>query len=554
MELLRKLMRLQSVRGYLAKEALQELAEQERIPLRRLEELVSFYPHFRRTPPRPHQVLLCQDVACVLAAGRAYLQKVQERLGQNPEVEPRCVSCLGRCDGAPCCLLNDVPARLTHPPSPDALPEMELIETRAYPEPPETCLRLNPYPDYRSYYATFLELRSRWDDGLAESLLGELDRSGLRGMGGAGFPAGRKWRTVRNASGGPKYVICNADESEPGTFKDRLLLGQYPHLVVEAMALAALTVGASRGIIFIRHEYGPEAMAVELALEAARAAGVVGRDALGAERPFEVDVFVSPGGYILGEETALLEALEDRRGEPRLRPPYPATCGLYGKPTLIHNVETLVAALAIAARGADWWLQHGQHGAHGLKLVSVSGHVRRPGVYEIELGTPVAEILERAGGVHPGPLKGFSPGGASAPWLPAACVDVPYDFDTLRQAGSMLGSGGLLVAGSEADMRELALTITHFFRNESCGKCVPCRVGTQKALEILQEALARGGVTNDERAFLEELRTTLEQTSICGLGQVALHGLCSMLKHWPEEFHNPGNNAPWEIPARQGKL
>jgi formate dehydrogenase len=334
--------------------------------------------------------------------------------------------------------------------------------------------RLDPYASPDEHYA----LVSGPATPIPERVLSELEQGGLRGMGGAGFPTGKKWSIVRAETATPKFVVCNADESEPGTFKDRVILAELPHLVLEGMLLAARVVDAERTILYVRHEYEPERRVFERELARARDRGVPGAEA--------VEVFVSPGGYILGEETALLEALEDRRGEPRNKPPFPGQRGLEGKPTLINNVETLAAAVAIVRRGAAWWREQGRSGAVGLKLMAVSGDVERPGVYEIAAGTPVAELIETAGGVSGGrPLLAFLPGGASSNFLPASAASTPIDFDALVKAGSMLGSGALIVLAEGRDLLDAALSTTRFFRNESCGKCVPCRVGTEKAVHLL---------------------------------------------------------------------
>jgi NADH:ubiquinone oxidoreductase subunit F (NADH-binding) len=355
-------------------------------------------------------------------------------------------------------------------------------------------------------------------------------------MGGAGFPTGVKWEIVANATGTTKYVICNADESEPGTFKDRVILAELPQLVIEGMLLAALTVGAEEGIVFIRHEYESERAAFEEALDDAKKRGMLGENAAGSGRRFEIEVFVSPGGYILGEETALLEALEDRRGEPRNKPPYPGQVGLYGKPTLINNVETLALATAIVHHGPDWWHAQGEGDASGLKFVSISGDVANPGVYEIPSGLTVAALIERAGGMRDGtPLKAFLPGGASSNFLTAAHAETPLEFDAMRAAGSMLGTGAVIVVSEGRDLFELATNLVRFFRNESCGKCVPCRVGSEKAVEILESVHAGSG---DARQLdvLPDLAETLEQTSICGLGQVALNPVVSMMRHFRDDL------------------
>jgi NADH:ubiquinone oxidoreductase subunit F (NADH-binding) len=345
-----------------------------------------------------------------------------------------------------------------------------------------------------------------------------LEAAGLRGMGGAGFPTGRKWALVRDQRPGPRVVVCNADESEPGTFKDRALLEWAPHLVIEGLVIAALCTGAEEGWIYLRHEYEPEREKLDEALSHARAEGVLGPDAAGSGRAFDLRVFVSPGGYILGEETALLEALEGRRGEPRHKPPYPVEKGLFGRPTLVNNVETLALVPHVLRTGrAD------------RKLFSVSGDVARPGVHEVPVGTTLAQLVERCGGMRDGrALAAFLPGGASTGFLGSEHADVPLTFDDLRAAGSALGSGAVVVVSEGRDLLALAASLLAFFRNESCGKCVPCRVGTEKAVAVVRGAEGRA-LTADERGLLSDLESTLRDTSICGLGQVALTPVMSAL-------------------------
>jgi NADH:ubiquinone oxidoreductase subunit F (NADH-binding) len=348
-------------------------------------------------------------------------------------------------------------------------------------------------------------------------------------MGGAGFPTGRKWDLVRAAGGSPTYVVCNADESEPCTFKDRVLLEELPHLVLEGMLVACRVVGATTAIVYVRHEYGRETKALRREIESARADGVLGAAGV------DVTVFVSPGGYILGEETALLEALEGRRGEPRNKPPYPGTHGLHGKPTLMNNVETFAHVPRILAEGGATWRARGTNGAAGLKFMALAGDVERPGVYEIPMGTPARRLVELGGGVSGGrkPLA-FCPGGASTAFLPASKLDAPLSWDGMKAAGSALGSGAMLVVAEGRDLLDLAASGVRFFRNESCGKCVPCRVGSEKAAELLDRALA-GQASKADLEVLRPLHETLALTSICGLGMVALVPAMSVLDHFPAE-------------------
>jgi NADH:ubiquinone oxidoreductase subunit F (NADH-binding) len=362
----------------------------------------------------------------------------------------------------------------------------------------------------------------------------KLEAAGLRGMGGAAFPTGRKWSLVAAAPEGPRHVIANADESEPGAFKDREILHDLPHLLIEGMALSGYAIGADRGTIFIRHEYEPERRALEAALDEAREAGALGQKIFGSQFDFEIEIFVSPGGYILGEETALLECLEDRRGEPRNKPPFPGVSGLFGQPTLINNVETFVHAAAILYHGPEWWHDLGRPGFSGHKFMSVSGDVARPGVHLVAFGTPLGELLDLCGGMREKRgLLALAPGGASSRFLPADALQIPIDFQTVADAGSMLGAGAVVFIAEDQDLLEAGLNVTRFFRNESCGKCVPCRVGTEKAVKLVE---AGGGIDAPALAKLADLHATLARTSICGLGQIALDPMLSLAELFPERM------------------
>ncbi|MBI3969964.1 MAG: NAD(P)H-dependent oxidoreductase subunit E [Chloroflexi bacterium] len=543
MGLIRELYALQERTGWLSPDVLRDLAARQRVPLYRLQGLVSFYPHFRTEPPPRAEVAICRDLSCHLRGSAALAAAVRAELADELGVAIDEVSCLGRCDGAPAAVVSDCPlapagvetiVRRVRDLSPPETPTEEQVA-------PSRRFRIDPYHPSPGHH-TGDPLGVVSDAGVPDSHYGVLagdpapDRviqalheSGLRGMGGAGFPAGEKWALVRRETRTPKYVICNADESEPGTFKDRVLLQEAPHLVLEGIALAGRTVGAERGIVYIRHEYAAERRALERELDVATAAGKL--------RGFPIEIFVSPGGYILGEETALLQALEDERGEPRNKPPFPGTHGLWGQPTLINNVETLAVTPGIVARGGAWWKAQGLRGAAGLKLMAVSGDVERPGVYEIPMGTTVAELIGMAGGVAGGrKLLAFVPGGVSSSFLPADKADVPLDHAALLQAGSMLGSGALVVLAEGRDLWDVAQNVTRFFARESCGKCVPCRMGTEKAVQLLDSLVADPAARQQSAARraaetrLAELHETLRLTSICGLGQAALGPALSLLR------------------------
>ena len=531
MEILRQLSVLQHRQGYVDDDSLREMSRRLNVPLYRLEGLVSFYTHFRRSAPPRHTVTVCRDVICSMFGADALCERIQT-VADAGSVAVEEVSCLGRCDSPPVVAVNDVPLP-AHDQVFALIDGSGSLPENAPTDSPRTWL-CDPYSSANEHYATAIQLCQSPDE-LVEACLGRLSESNLRGMGGAGFPTGRKWQMVASQPTHPKYVICNADESEPGTFKDRVILEELPHLMIEGMVLAGLVVGAEQGIVYLRHEYDRERQAVSRALDDARARGVLGDNAAGSGRPFDIEVFISPGGYILGEETALLEALEDRRGEPRNKPPYPGSHGLWGRPTLINNVETFALAASIVCRGPDWWHEQGHEEFSGLKFVCISGDIERPGVYEIPHGTPVLELIRSAGGMRDGlPLKAFLPGGASSKFLTAGHADTPLDFDAMQRAGSMLGTGAVIVIAEGRELFPLATNLVRFFRNESCGKCVPCRVGTEKAVGLLEQ-VRLGASPPSDLDVLDELGETLEQTSICGLGQVALNPILSMLRHFPDE-------------------
>ncbi len=536
--------------GWLPREELVALARDVHRPLYEIEGLISFYPHFRTEPPVPVELRVCRDLSCWLRGGEQRIAALRERYGEAADVTVVEGSCLGRCDIAPACTVNETPVSMDKAPGavaaareaggqhanghhagpPGASSEASPESSEASPESSEASPWPNdPYPTAADRYGVLRSVLA--GDMAAEQIMAELNDAGLRGMGGAGFPAGRKWALVAAQDATPKYVICNADESEPGTFKDREILATQPHLVLEGMLLGMIAVGSEEGWVFIRHEYGPEEAVVRRELDRLREAGLIGPDAAGSGRRLSVEVFTSPGGYILGEESALLECMEGHRGEPRNKPPFPGVYGLHGKPTLINSVETFAHVPVIAARGADWWNQQGKGEHAGLKFFAVSGHVERPGVYCVPMGTTARSLLELAGGVSGGrPLAAIQPGGASSNFLGPDKLDVELDFGTVRDAGSMLGSGALVVIAAGTDVLAAAVNVLRFFRDESCGKCVPCRVGSSKAHIILSGVLASGGGASDVDARIGELEEVMRRTSICGLGQVALGPVVSVLR------------------------
>lgn len=364
----------------------------------------------------------------------------------------------------------------------------------------------------------------------------EVKRSGLRGRGGAGFPCGLKWSFVPQVPG-PKYIVCNADESEPGTFKDRLLMEKDPHQLLEGCLIAGWAVGAETTYIYIRGEYTYAARVLEGAIREAYDAGILGERVLGSNFRHDIYVHRGAGAYICGEETGLLESLEGKRGQPRVKPPFPAVVGAFGRPTVINNVETLCCVVHILARGADWFRSIGTDERNtGPKLYAVSGHVERPGTYEFPIGVRFTDLLEAAGGVYQGrALKAFIPGGASAPLLTPEHREIPMDFDSLARAGSMLGSAAVIVMDETVDIVRAVLRLTRFFAHESCGQCTPCREGT-RWMVLLLERIAKGQGSEQDLDLLEHVVPNVGGISLCALGDAAQGPVRSLLKHFGSEI------------------
>jgi len=369
----------------------------------------------------------------------------------------------------------------------------------------------------------------------ADAVTKEVLDSELRGRGGAGFPTGRKWTFVPKDHPGPRYLICNADESEPGTFKDRELIEHDPHMVLEGIAIASYAI---RAYIYIRGEFVRWAQLLEEAIAEARKRGCLGRDVMGSG--YDVDIWVhrGAGAYICGEETALIESIEGKRGFPRLKPPFPAVVGVFGKPTVVNNVETLACVPHILTRGARWFASIGRPRNTGPKLFCVSGHVAAPGVVELPLGVTFREIIyEHCGGILGGrKLKAFFPGGSSAPIMTASEVDVRADFDACAEAGTMLGSGGVIVLDETVDMVEAAANLAHFYAHESCGQCTPCREGSDWCKDILDRMVAGHARAGDPETLLRICRFASGGMTICPLGDAFALPISSMVKKFHEDF------------------
>lgn len=370
-----------------------------------------------------------------------------------------------------------------------------------------------------------------------DEIINELKTSGLRGRGGAGFPTGLKWSFMPRSVSGQKYIVCNSDEGEPGTFKDRDILRFNPHAVIEGMAIAGYTIGATVGYNYIRGEFWEPYERFEAALEEVRKIKLLGKNIKGSGIDFEVHTHLGAGAYICGEETALLESIEGKKGQPRFKPPFPASYGLFGRPTTVNNTETLASVPVILDRGGQWFLELGKPNNGGCKLFSVSGHVNQPGNYEVPMGTPFAQLLEMAGGMLGGRnLKAVIPGGSSAPVLPGeVMMDLTMDFDALAKAGSMLGSGAVIVMDDTTCMVRMLARIAHFYAEESCGQCTPCREGTGWMARIVHR-IEHGQGRPDDLDRLVKIAGNIGGHTICALGDAASMPVTGFLKYFRDEF------------------
>jgi NADH:ubiquinone oxidoreductase subunit F (NADH-binding)/NADH:ubiquinone oxidoreductase subunit E len=528
---------IQRQHGYLPADQLEALAHRSRIPLQHINGIADFFPHFHLSSPPRVTIQVCADMSCHLRGADELRRDLSRRFASmsDRDITVADVSCLGQCDGAPAVRINDHSFRHVSAPQAEALaiaalggnPPPAILH-----EPRITGLAADPYQNKEAYGALRKLAASRDFDGV----IALLKAAGLSGLGGAGFPTGVKWEAVRKTPATEKYVICNADESEPGTIKDRFILGHLTHLVIEGMIIAGLVTGARKGILYIRHEYEPQEHLIAEEIRRCYEEGLLGPRVCGTDLSFDLELFISPGGYICGEETALMEAIEGKRAEPRNKPPFPVYEGLWGKPTALNNVETFANVPQILVNGVDWYKSQGVNGCAGLKFVGVSGDVRQPGVFLIPMGTPMEEVIfEHSGGIEGGKrLKAFAPSGPSSGYLPASMVDVRIDFKSMAAVGSMMGSAAIVVCAEGRCMLDMALNAVRFFRNESCGKCVPCRNGTQKMTDILIGWTQGKGAAAD-MALLDELSEAMKLASICGLGQFAHSPITSVIKHFRPE-------------------
>ena len=510
--LLERLLQIQDAQGWIRHRDLAALCAELRISLAEGFEVATFYHRLEvvaddAPDPEPVPVRVCDGVPCLLEGARELAQDITQATGGRVRWGP----CIGRCDVAPAVEVGlHVVAGATVGRVTDAL----AARTVSASEPPAEALGA-----YLARGGYGLLRACLAGERAVEEVIGALEIAGLRGLGGAGFPTARKWRAVRS-NPAPRYVVLNADEGEPGTFKDRDCFERLPHRVFEGLLIACWAVGADEAYVYLRDEYAGIRRLLTREIAALSSAGL---------SPVRIHLRRGAGAYVCGEESAMLESLEGKRGYPRHRPPYAAEVGLFGRPTLIQNVETMYWVPEILARGPEWWRSHGRRGRSGLRLFSLSGRVRRPGAYAAPAGISVAELIdEHGGGMAEGhTFAAYLPGGAAGGILPASLGDLALDFDSLREHGAGIGSAGVIVLSDHDDVAAVARELMRFFRDESCGQCTPCRVGTQKAVTLMT------GPQWDP-TLLGDVAQVMAEASICGLGQAAPTPLLSVLRFWPE--------------------
>ncbi|MFC2053188.1 NADH-ubiquinone oxidoreductase-F iron-sulfur binding region domain-containing protein [Chloroflexota bacterium] len=530
--------------GGLTNEIIFDVSSLLNIPAQHAYGVASFYSMLSLTQLEGDVMRICDGPVCWLSGADEIRNSAALIFEDNPKWHIERTSCLGLCDRAPAVLVNntqvgpittDKIASLTTGYTGHLLDysesrpgETRVMMARAGMIDPSSLGSALKHGAYEALKTSFSRA--------ASSLIGEMEDSGLTGRGGAGFPVGRKWRFVAQENRAPKYIFCNADESEPLIFKDRVLIDTNPHQILEGMAIAGYACGANEGYIYIRGEYESQALLLESAIEEAENDGFLGNNVLGSNFSFSIHVHRGAGAYICGEETALIESLEGYRGEPRLRPPYPPEYGYHGKPTLVNNVESFAAVPAIISNGADWYKSLSTYKTPGTKIYIVLGHVNSPGLFEAPFGLTLRQIINDFGcGMKPGSSFNFAlAGGAAGTITPPSLLDVPIDYASTSE-GVSLGAGAFLICDQTVSPVDFLREVLYFFKVESCGKCTPCRVGTHRSYEILAR-MANGGGTPGDVDQLYALAEVMEDSSFCGLGQSVAVPIKSALTHYKEAF------------------
>jgi NADH-quinone oxidoreductase subunit F len=531
----------QKIYGWISEPVAAQISSSLRVPLADVYGVIEFYSLFYNEPIGKKIIRVCTDQACALKGA----DNLMHHLCHHNDIQPgqttpdlaltiEASPCLGLCEQAPAALVDgDVETNIS-----SDFHHYDLGRPKSIVGGSLRLLTANcgngttSLMQYGKYPALAKALKMK-----PEEIVNEIKASGLVGRGGAAFPTGIKWEGAAKAPGTEKYVICNADESEPGTFKDRILLLDDPHRTIEGMAIAAYTIGARQGYLYIRAEYPYILPVLENALNEAREENLLGENILGSDFSFDIELRVGAGAYICGEETALFESIEGKRGFPRVKPPFPTTHGLFGKPTVINNVETLCNVPLIIAQGSTEYRKIGTEKSPGPKLFCVSGDVAKPGLYEVPFGVTLRELLEMAGGVaNEKKLQSVLFGGAAGAFATSDQLDVKMTFEDLRGAGLPLGSGVVMLFDETRDMRDILKRLGHFFAHESCGKCYPCQIGTQRQMEIL-DRISTGKVIDGDLVRLQDVGWTMTDASLCGLGQTAASAVLSAIKLWPEMFN-----------------
>ncbi len=550
--------------GFLSDEMLEEIGKRLDLNIAQVTETLAYYSMLRRKRAGRYHIQVCTNISCMLRGANELYQHVQKRLGiGNKEVSPNGVfsleevECIGACTGAPAMQVNYDFYENLDPDKVDAIFEQLQDGKRPKPVPvisgalherhpaevPVISQRFG-IPDSRKIevyikHEGYQALEKALKQMTPEQIIDEVKKSNLRGRGGAGFSAGMKWSFVPKDSSKPKYILSNADESEPGTSKDRPLMEMDPHQMIEGMIIAGRAISSHQGYVYIRGEYRYVLDIVETAIAEAYAKGFLGKNILGSGFDFDIAAHTGAGAYECGEESALMESLEGKRGYPRIKPPFPAVVGLYGCPTIINNVETLSTVPVIIRRGGEWYAGLGTPKNGGTRLYSISGHVNRPGIYELPLGFPLRRLIEEvAGGVSGGKkLKAVIPGGSSCPLLSAEEIDVAMDYDSVAKIGSMLGSGGTVIMDEDTCMVDVARRIMHFYAHESCGWCIPCREGTAWLRKML-DRFHEGGGRAEDIPLIDELAKNMLGRTFCPLGDAAALPTISIVKKWRNEFED----------------
>jgi NADH-quinone oxidoreductase subunit F len=536
---------LQAAVGWISEGGLTYACERLQVPPAEAYGVATFYAMFSVREQPTTVVHVCDDLACRVRGGAALADRLEQELPEGPKVVRS--PCLGVCDAAPGVLFQEAGegavSHVVAPADPDHIVALARGERTLVPPPglaprsgAERLLRrvgvVDPasLQDYRAHdgYAALARAIELGPD----EVIREVTDAKLLGRGGAAFPTGVKWRAVADQPAGQKYVVCNADESEPGTFKDRVIMEHDPFSVIEALTIAGFATGAEQGYLYIRGEYPRAAHHLHEAIVEARAAGLLGPDVMHGGFAFDIELRRGAGAYICGEETALFNSIEGKRGEPRNKPPFPVTHGLFGRPTAINNVETLINVLPVLTLGPHGYADAGTEGSTGTRLFCLSGHVEHPGVYEHPHGITLRQVIDAAGGVRDGAaMRAVLLGGAAGGFIGPDRLDARLTFEDAREGGYTLGSGVIMVFDQETDIVDLCLRIARFFRDESCGQCVPCRVGTVRQEEALHRLVAGRtiGTAGDELALLRDVAQVMRDASICGLGQTAASAVQSAI-------------------------